>query len=241
MAAVSGVWKCSTWHQDPERGQRSCSSPWRTAPTPELPLKYPRVWGRSSAPGRGPAPLCDLIKEWELSFSLLQNWTQSPRTLGEKTRWGLPQEDDKVLWPWWDGHWAFQPHLSTTGFPGGPSGKEPTSQCRRQKRDLSLCREDPLKEGVVTHSSILAWEMQEAPGSPQLQWEDGGSFKFPWGWLTVLCVEGHNGGGLRPNSEWPQVASACKVVKLGLGFPDKEEVDKEIGNNTGHTIFKLGN
>ena len=45
------------------------------------------------------------------------------------------------------------------GFPGGASGKEPTSQCRRHKR----CRFDPwvrkvpLEESVATHSSILAW------------------------------------------------------------------------------------
>ena len=37
------------------------------------------------------------------------------------------------------------------------------------------------------------------------------------------------------------MTSARKVMKLGLGFPDKEEVDNEIGNNTGHTIFRLGN
>ena len=36
------------------------------------------------------------------------------------------------------------------------------------------------------------------------------------------------------------MTSARKVMKLGLGFPDKEEVDNEIGNNTGHTIFRLG-
>ena len=36
------------------------------------------------------------------------------------------------------------------------------------------------------------------------------------------------------------MASACKVMKLGIGFPDKEEVE-EIRNNTGHTIFRLGN
>ena len=55
---------------------------------------------------------------------------------------------------------------TTTQFPGGASGKEPTSQCRRQKRQFwSLGQEDPLKEGMATHSSILAWRIPwtEAP------------------------------------------------------------------------------
>ena len=57
------------------------------------------------------------------------------------------------------------------GFPGGASGKEPTSQCRRHKR----CRFDPwvrkvpLEESVATHSRILAWRIPwtEEPGRLQ--------------------------------------------------------------------------
>ena len=37
------------------------------------------------------------------------------------------------------------------------------------------------------------------------------------------------------------MTSARKVMKLGLGFPEKVEVDDEHGNTTGHTIFRLGN
>ena len=55
------------------------------------------------------------------------------------------------------------------GFPGGASGKEPACQCRRHKR----CRfdplgwEGPLEEGMVSHSSIFAWEIPwiEEPGT----------------------------------------------------------------------------
>ena len=39
------------------------------------------------------------------------------------------------------------------GFPA--SGKEPTCHCRRQTWVWSLGREDPLEEGMATHSSIL--------------------------------------------------------------------------------------
>ena len=45
-------------------------------------------------------------------------------------------------------------------FPGGTSSKEPACQCRRSKRLIwSLRQEDPLEEGMATHSSILAWRI----------------------------------------------------------------------------------
>ena len=59
----------------------------------------------------------------------------------------------------------------TQGFPGGASGKEPTFQCRRHKRQgiQSLGWEDPLQQGMTTHSHILAWEISwtEEPGGLQ--------------------------------------------------------------------------
>ena len=56
------------------------------------------------------------------------------------------------------------------GFPGGPSEKEPAFQGRRHVTWVrSLGREDPLKEGMATHSSILAWRVPwiQAPGGLQ--------------------------------------------------------------------------
>ena len=53
-------------------------------------------------------------------------------------------------------------------YPGAASGKELTCQCRRRKRRRfrSLSQEDPLEEGMATHSSILAWRIPwtEEPG-----------------------------------------------------------------------------
>ena len=47
------------------------------------------------------------------------------------------------------------------GFPGGTSGKETAHQCRRHETWIqSLGREDPLEEGMATHSNTLAWENQ---------------------------------------------------------------------------------
>jgi len=48
--------------------------------------------------------------------------------------------------------------MTKPGIPGGPSGEEPTCQYRRHKemQVQSLGQEDPLEEGMATHSSILA-------------------------------------------------------------------------------------
>ena len=56
------------------------------------------------------------------------------------------------------------------GFPGGARGKEPACQFRRHKTWVpSLGQEDPLEEGMATHSSILAWRIPwtEKPGELQ--------------------------------------------------------------------------
>ena len=52
-----------------------------------------------------------------------------------------------------------------TFFPGGASGKEPICQCRRHEMQVqSLGWEDPLEEGMATHSSILAWRIPQTEG-----------------------------------------------------------------------------
>ena len=44
------------------------------------------------------------------------------------------------------------------GFPGGARREEPTCQCRRHEMwILFLGGDDPLEEGRIAHSSILAW------------------------------------------------------------------------------------
>ena len=43
------------------------------------------------------------------------------------------------------------------GFPGGPEGKE--SACNAETHVQSLGQEDPLEEGMATHSSILVWRI----------------------------------------------------------------------------------
>ena len=50
---------------------------------------------------------------------------------------------------------------------GGSDGKE--SACSEETWVQSLGREDPLEEGMATHSSILAWRIPwtEEPGGQQ--------------------------------------------------------------------------
>ena len=53
------------------------------------------------------------------------------------------------------------------GFPGGSAGKK--SVCNVGELGLDLDWEDPLEKGMITHSSILAWEIPwtEEPGGLQ--------------------------------------------------------------------------
>ena len=55
------------------------------------------------------------------------------------------------------------------GFPGDASGKKSACQCRRLKKVRSLDWEDPLEEGMATHSSILAWRIPWAEEPGRLQ------------------------------------------------------------------------
>ena len=63
------------------------------------------------------------------------------------------------------GHWSL-----CRGFLRGPVVKTlPSMQETREMLGQSLGREDPLKEEMVTHSSILAWKIPwtEKPGGLQ--------------------------------------------------------------------------
>ena len=56
------------------------------------------------------------------------------------------------------------------GFPGGSAVKDPPAMQRSKEMQVrSLGREDPLEEGMETHSSILAWRIPwtEKAGGPQ--------------------------------------------------------------------------
>ena len=54
--------------------------------------------------------------------------------------------------------------LQNEGFPGGSAVKNPPAM--QETRVQSLGQDDPLEEGMATHSSILAWRTPwtEEPG-----------------------------------------------------------------------------
>ena len=57
--------------------------------------------------------------------------------------------------------------MCSLGFPGGSLVKNlPKMQEPQESRVPSLGQEDPLEEGMATHSSILAWRIPwtEEPG-----------------------------------------------------------------------------
>ena len=59
---------------------------------------------------------------------------------------------------------------TSLGFPGGASSQESICQCRRQETQVpSLGQEDPLEEGMTSHSGVLAWRIlwTEKPGGLQ--------------------------------------------------------------------------
>ena len=60
----------------------------------------------------------------------------------------------------------FGPSPAYFGFPGGSDGKK-ISPIIRETWPLSLYWEDPLKEGMTTHSSILAWRIPMDRGAWQ--------------------------------------------------------------------------
>ena len=51
--------------------------------------------------------------------------------------------------------------IFSQGFPDGARGKEPACPHRRfKKHEFNLLvREDPLEDGMATHSSIRAWRI----------------------------------------------------------------------------------
>ena len=82
------------------------------------------------------------------------------------------------------------------GFPHGTVSKEPTCQRRRWKRlgfdpwvrrVWSLGQEDPLEEGMATHSSILAWRIpwtEEAGGLQSM-----GLQRVRHDWINLACTQ----------------------------------------------------
>ena len=68
-----------------------------------------------------------------------------------------------ALWcPKWEGNPKRRGYMYTYGFPGGVSGKEPTCQCRRHKRDMGLIP-GPGRSPGGEHGNPLQYSCLENP------------------------------------------------------------------------------
>ena len=73
------------------------------------------------------------------------------------------------------------------GFPSDASGKEPTCQSMQETEQTqapSLGREDPLEEGMATHSSIFAWRIPQTEEPSRLQ-SMGSQSQTQLKWLSM--------------------------------------------------------
>ena len=60
--------------------------------------------------------------------------------------------------------------ITNRGFPSGSAVKNPPAMQELQKTWVqSLGEEDPLEEGMATHSSILAWRIPRSEETGELQ------------------------------------------------------------------------
>ena len=88
------------------------------------------------------------------------------------------------------------------GFPGGTRGKELAGQCRKHEVWFwSQSQEDPLEEGMATHSSILAWRIPwtgETVHSITTSWHN---------WNNSACTRTQQLSGLKE----PPVVKHSKV------------------------------
>ena len=76
--------------------------------------------------------------------------------------------------------------LAPCDFPVGASDKEATCQCRRHETWVqSPCWEDPLEEGMATHSSILSWRIPMDRGA---WWARVHSITTSWTQLKRLSL-----------------------------------------------------
>ena len=74
--------------------------------------------------------------------------------------------------------------LRSPGFPGGSELKNPSAM--QEIQIWSLGWEDPLEEGMATHSSILAWKISWTEETGRLQ--SMGSQRVRHNWSNYACM-----------------------------------------------------
>ena len=98
---------------------------------------------------------------------------------------GLPSMRSHRVWHDWS-NLAAAAAVPCSGLSRWPSGKGSAYKDGDKMRVWSLGREDPLEEGMVTHSSILAWRLPWTEEPDGLQ--SMGSWIVGHDWATSLSL-----------------------------------------------------
>ena len=97
-----------------------------------------------------------------------EGWRRKGGKLQEGNRWAGRLQGPGVAWEGSDPFSIDSYYVLKMGFPGGSDGKEPA--CNVGDLGQSLGWEDPLEEGMATHSIILReFHGQEEPSSLQFR------------------------------------------------------------------------
>ena len=139
-----------------ERNQRTSSSHWQACLETSCPINHFYLLHLIQRSEQKVTKSCTQgvhVFQWEEKLWLSASW-----------RW--TQQNTHC-------HFVFKCAFCTEGFPGGTNDKEPACQRRRHKRcgfdpwvmDALKAWQDLLKEGMATHSSILAWRIPTDRGA----------------------------------------------------------------------------
>ena len=111
--------------------------------------------------------------------------------------------------------WVCQTWKALWGFPGGSDLKNPPAM--QETWVLSLGWEDPLKKGITTHSSILAWRIPQREDILLWHWLFISFNKLPWS-ETVIKQP--------PNFIW----LPCRVFLAVSGLSGTKDLHCSIRN-----------
>ena len=130
---------------------------------------------------------CHQMKKRHRMWLLSKVFTDLEKVFSLK--WGCPPRE---AFHWRRGERSSLATCVTHYFPGGTSSKEPACQCRRARRPIwSLSREDPLEEGIATHSGILAWRISWTVEPGWLQSIGSQTVGHDWNHLAHVRIYTH--------------------------------------------------
>ena len=136
-------------------------------------------------------------------------------------------------------YWCQKENLTSKtlrmGFPGGASGKEPTCQCRRQKRCSLIPGSGRAPGGyMATHSSILAWRIHMDRGTWWATVHRVAKSRTRLKWLSMHTPCEYN---LRGSRVWIPLPAVVRVLPLSNG--KKQELNTHLVLTLCHLVSAL--